>query len=79
MIHYTKTNTTKQLYNLLKSIVDSSTDYLCVYSYGVFVGWVCKSGFITEGFGSSEVDRLLVFAKQLEKARRKQIAMQIIG
>lgn len=79
MIHINHTIQSIQLYNLLKSIVDSSTDYLCVYSYGVFVGWVCKSGFITDGFGSSEVDRLIMLGKQLEKTRRKEIALQGIS
>lgn len=79
MIHYTKTITTKQLYNLLVSIYTAPNDYLCTYSYGVFVGWTCKSGFVTEGFGSSEVDRLCALAKTLEKGRRKELAVQNIG
>lgn len=79
MLHINRTSQSIQLYNLLKSIYTAPNDYMCIYSSGTFTGWVCKSGYTKPDFGSSEVDRLLMLGKQLEKARRKQIAIQNIG
>ncbi|MGL5013065.1 MAG: hypothetical protein ACRC6V_02085 [Bacteroidales bacterium] len=79
MLYMNSTLRNQQLYNLLHSIYTAPNDYLVIYSYGVFVGWTFKSGFVTDGFGSSEVDRLIVLGKELEKVRRKQIALLDIG
>ena len=76
MIHYAKTTTTKQLYNLLVSIYTAPNDYLCTYSYGVFVGWSCKAAFLTPELGSSQLDKIMTFAKEIEKGRRKELMMQ---
>lgn len=77
MIHINKKQQYIQFYNLLKSIADAPNDYLVIYSYGVAVGWCCKASFLTPELGNSELDRIMTLAKQLEKARKLEIAVQI--
>lgn len=79
MIYINKKTQYIQFYNLLKSIADAPNDYLCIYSLGCLTGWCCKASFLTPELGSSELDRIMTLAKQLEKARRKEILMQDLG
>lgn len=79
MLHMNSTIRNKQLYNLLHSIYTAPNDYLCIYSFGCLTGWCCKASFLTPEMFSLELDRVITFAKMLEKARRKELTLKEIG
>lgn len=79
MLHMNNTITTKQLYNLLYNIYKAPTDYIAVYSFGVYSGWVCKSAYTTDDFQELQISRLIRIGKAVEVGKRRELALKEIA
>jgi hypothetical protein len=79
MLYMNSTIRNKQLYNLLYNIYKAPTDYVAVYSFGMYSGWVCKSAYTTEDFQELQISRLIRIGKAVEVGKRREIALQNIA